>query len=167
MQAGLRMTNEKSKSAEMVAQKLVKIREFKPTDMRAVLDIEYKSFPDPYPPSLLGSLYEAHPDGFLVAELNGEVVGYVIGALRWGRTGHIMAIAVDPLYRRRGIGRLMMEEIIRRLRVRGAREIGLEVRKGNLTAQRFYAKLGFEKRGEVPYYYGDGETAVLMSLKCG
>lgn len=149
----------------MVAQRLVRIRDLKPQDMQAILGIEYKCFPDPYPLSLLNRLHGMHPDGFLVAEADGRVVGYVIGVIRWGETGHILAIAVDPPYQRQRIGSALMAGILDRLRVKGARIIRLEVRKSNRTAQQFYLKLGFRLREEIPYYYEDGETAVAMEYK--
>ena len=146
----------------MVAQKLIRIREVKPGDMQAVLEIEYRCFPDPYPLSLLDQLYRSYPNGFIVVELNGEVVGYAIGTMRWGGVGHVLAIAVDPPYRRRGIGSMLMENLLGRLRAGGAKKIRLEVRKSNLDAKQFYLALGFREEGEIPYYYENGETAVLM-----
>lgn len=148
----------------MVAQQFIKIRDIKREDMRAILDIEYRSFKDPYPLSLLNRLHEMHPDGFLAAEFQGRVVGYVIGVVRWGFTGHILAIAVDPPYRRQGIGTALVTNILGRLRTRGAKHVRLEVRKSNLSARQFYMKLGFVEREEIPFYYEDGETAVVMSM---
>jgi ribosomal-protein-alanine N-acetyltransferase len=146
----------------MVTQRLAHIRDATHRDLQKVLSIEYKCFKDPYPLSLLNRLLVMHPDGFLVAVTDGRVVGYVIGVVRWGATGHILAIGVDPLYRRQGIGSALMELIIDRLRAKGAKVVRLEVRKSNLEAQQFYLKLGFTKREEIPYYYEDGETAVAM-----
>lgn len=149
----------------MVIQQAVRIRDLKPGDMGEILEIEYRCFPDPYPLSLLNHLYETHPDGFLVAELDGKVVGYVIGVMRWGSNGHIIAIAVDPPYRRRRIGAELMGKIMQRLRSKGARVVRLEVRKGNLPAQRFYSSLGFRSGEEIPFYYEDGETAIVMTYE--
>jgi ribosomal-protein-alanine N-acetyltransferase len=146
----------------MVAQRLVTIRDATQRDMQAVLGIEYKCFKDPYPLTLLNRLRVMHPGGFLVAVADGKVVGYVIGVIRWGTTGHILAIGIDPSYRRQQIGSALMERAINRLRARGAKTIRLEVRKSNLGAQQFYLKLGFREMGEIPYYYEDGETAVAM-----
>jgi ribosomal-protein-alanine N-acetyltransferase len=149
----------------MVAQRLVRIRDVTPKDMQAILSIEYKCFKDPYPLSLLNRLHAMHPDGFLVAEADGKLVGYVIGVIRWGTTGHILAIGIDPLYRRQEIGSALMEHIISRLRARGAKLVRLEVRKSNREAQQFYLKLGFGEREELPYYYEDGEAAVAMDYE--
>lgn len=149
----------------MVAQRTIRIRDLNPTDMQAILSIEYKCFKDPYPLSLLKHLYAMHPDGFLLAEADGKVVGYVIGVIRWEMTGHILAIGVDPPYQKQSIGSTLMKQIIGRLHEKGVKLVRLEVRKSNVGAQRFYLKLGFRQRGEIPYYYEDGETAVVMDYK--
>ena len=149
----------------MAVQRLVRIRDVKSKDMQAILTIEYKCFKDPYPLSLLNRLHAMHPDGFLVAEAEGKIVGYVIGVLRWGATGHILAIATDPAYQRQAIASALMEHIINRLRANGAKLVRLEVRRSNTGAQQFYLKLGFRQQGEVPYYYEDGEAAVTMDYK--
>lgn len=149
----------------MAVQRLVRIRDVKTKDMQAILAIEYMCFKDPYPLSLLNRLHAMHPDGFLVAEAEGRIVGYVIGVLRWGATGHILAIATDPPYQRQGIASALMEHIINRLRAKGSKLVRLEVRKSNAGAQQFYLKLGFRQQGEVPYYYEDGEPAVTMDYK--
>jgi len=148
----------------MVTQQLIKIRDLKRGDMEVILDIEYRAFKDPYPLSLLNRLKEMHPDGFLVAEIQGRIVGYVIGVIRWGLTGHILAIAVDPPYRMRAVGTALMANILDRLRMKGAKQVRLEARKSNMAARRFYLKMGFVEREEVPYYYEDGETAVVMTI---
>jgi ribosomal-protein-alanine N-acetyltransferase len=99
----------------------------------------------------------------LVAELGGKVVGYVIGVIRWGTEGHVLAVAVDPFYRRKGIGSALMLNVMDRLRQRGAKHVKLEVRKSNRVGQQFYQRLGFKRRDEIPFYYEDGETAVIMT----
>lgn len=148
----------------MVAQRVVRIREAGPEDLQTVLAIEYKCFPDPYPLNLLKRLHLMHPDGFLVADADEAVVGYVIGVLRWGETGHVLAIAVPPNYQRQRLGTMLLKNIIKRLRDKGARTVRLEVRKSNLAAQQFYKKLGFTEREQLLYYYEDGESAIAMEM---
>ncbi len=148
-----------------MASDMIKVRGFKPGDMDAILDIEDRCFPDPYPLSLLNRLYANNPYSFLVAELDGRVVGYVIGVLRWGATGHIMAIGVYPKYRRQGVGTALIVHMLDVLRMKGARNVRLEARKSNIIAQQFYQKLGFGLGEEIPYYYEDGESAVMMALE--
>lgn len=148
----------------MVAQRLVHIRDATSDDLQAILCIEYKCFKDPYPLGLLNRLRVMHPDGFLVAETDGKVVGYVIGVIRWGATGHVLAIGIDPLFRRQRVGTTLMKHVMDRLMAKGARLIRLESRKSNIEAQQFYYKLDFKRMEEIPYYYEDGETAVVMEL---
>jgi len=146
----------------MAAGDMIKIRGARPDEMPIIIDIENRCFPDPYPLSLLQRLYATNPYGFLVAELGGKIVGYLIGAVRWGASGHIMAVAVYPEYRHRGIGTALMVHALDTLRMRGAKHVRLEVRKSNVVAQQFYQKLGFTLGEEIPYYYEDGEIAVTM-----
>jgi ribosomal-protein-alanine N-acetyltransferase len=146
-----------------MAGNIIRVRGAKPYDMNTVLDIEKFCFPDPYPMSLLSRLYFTNPEGFIVAEVDEKVVGYLIGTLRWGASGHIMAIGVYPEYRKRGVGTALMVQILDILRMRGARSARLEVRKSNDAAQLFYQKLGFRLGEETPHYYEDGEAAIVMS----
>ena len=148
----------------MVAQRVVRSREASPEDLQAVLAIEYKCFPDPYPFNLLKRLHLMHPDGFLVADAEGVVVGYVIGVLRWGETGHVLAIGVLPNYQRQRLGTMLLKNIVNHLRSKGARTVRLEVRKSNIAAQQFYKRMGFIEREQILYYYEDGETAIAMEL---
>jgi len=148
----------------MVAQQLISIRELRAEDLKAVLSIQYKCFKDPYPIGLLKRLHVMHPDGFLVADVGGIVVGYLIGVVRWGNIGHILAIGVDPAFRRQRIGTMLINSIITIFREKGVKTVRLEARKSNVGAQLFYKKLGFLERGEMPYYYEDGEPAIAMEF---
>ncbi|KXB09638.1 hypothetical protein AKJ35_00515 [candidate division MSBL1 archaeon SCGC-AAA833F18] len=140
----------------------MRVRDFKPEDMERVLEIEHESFKDPYPRSLLEHIHNLHPDGFMIAEINDEIVGYIIGVMRWGGTGHVLAVAVSPPYRRRGVGKSLMVNMMDRLQRKGASRIRIEVRASNTVAQSFYQKLNFRQRRIVPSYYSDGEAAILM-----
>ncbi|MCQ8897917.1 MAG: ribosomal protein S18-alanine N-acetyltransferase [Hadesarchaea archaeon] len=131
-------------------------------DLREVMEIGYKCFPDPYPLTLLEQLYKSDPSGFLGVRMNGKLVGYLICTMRWGGVGHILSIAVDPQYRRRGVGRALILKALERLRKEGATCVRLEARKSNLGARAFYSTLGFKEERELPHYYEDGEAAVLM-----
>ncbi|MDI6655777.1 MAG: ribosomal protein S18-alanine N-acetyltransferase [Candidatus Hydrothermarchaeota archaeon] len=140
---------------------MIIIRKFRPSDLGRVHEIECRSFKDPYHTLFLLNLYETYPDTFFVAEENGAVVGYVISRMV-NRSGHVLAIAVDPRHRNRGLGRALMNAVTERLREFGMKDIYLEVRISNTAAINFYKKLGFEVRGIVRSYYSDGEDAVIL-----
>lgn len=76
---------------------------------------------------------------------------------------HITTIAVDPSVRGRGIGELLLNALIDDAYELQARQLTLEVRVSNLTAQRLYLKYGFQPAGTRPRYYTDnGEDALIM-----
>lgn len=146
----------------MVAQSLIRIRELDAEDLQSVYRIARDSFKNPYPIKLFKHIYETHPEGFFVAEIGGDVVGYLIGFVRWENVGHVMAIAVDESHRREGVGSALMINALDRMRNNGAAKVKLEVRVSNEAAKNFYDKIGFEVRDVVPDYYSDGEAAISM-----
>ncbi len=97
-----------------------------------------------------------------MAEFAGKIVGYVIGTVRFPNMGHVLNIAVDPQFRRRGVGTALMKKLMEYFRGRGVSLVRLEARESNRSAHKFYLSLGFEMIGKVPLYYSDGETAFLF-----
>ena len=80
----------------------------------------------------------------------------------------ILTIAVDPRHRRKGCGRMLMDDVIRRLYRERIAALFLEVDRGNRAAVALYRQLGFQTVGERRQYYahaaeGDG-TAHVMRL---
>ena len=140
---------------------ITKIRDFEMKDFRRVLEIEKESF-------LVGDsllymeLYERYPEGFLIAEKVGVVIGFVVVVLTVEDGGRIFSIAVDPKYRERGIGRVLLKAALSNLRKRNIEYVKLEVRESNYIAQNLYRSMGFVEIGFVPAYYRDGEGAILM-----
>ncbi|MCZ7369834.1 MAG: ribosomal protein S18-alanine N-acetyltransferase [Candidatus Methanoperedens sp.] len=145
---------------------LIIIRKFQPQDFPGVIDIEKRVFNE-HDPFFYMQFYETCSEGFIVAEINGIVVGFVVGFMTSQGTGRIFSLAIDPKYQNRKIGSLLLNEIIDVIRKFGAMEIILEVRANNIKARRFYEKHGFFQTGIAEKYYNDGESAFLMKLKLG
>lgn len=143
---------------------MIIIRKFEPEDFPCVIDIERQVFNE-HDPYFYMQFYETCSDGFIVAEMNGLVIGYVVGFLAKEGTGRIFSLAVHPAYQGRGAGSALLKELIGIFRSFGAVEIILEVRSGNIRARKFYEKHGFYKIGIMEKYYNDGENACLMRLK--
>jgi len=109
--------------------------------------------------------YETCSEGFIVAEINGIVIGYIVGFQAEEGMGRIFSFAVHPAYQARGVGSALLKEIIDIFSRSGVSAIILEVRAGNIRARRFYEKHGLHQTGIAKQYYNDGEDAYLMRLK--
>ena len=138
------------------------IREFKRRDVKRVLEIEKASFSDPYPENILVDIYNLGA-GFLVAQEDNRVVGYIIFWIKYEDEGHIISIAVDKSYRRRDVGSKLVETSLDVFNKFNVKEIKLEVRVGNKGARKFYIKMGFIEEKIDENYYEDLEDAVIMS----
>jgi len=137
------------------------IREFKRPDLKRVLEIELTSFDDPYPAHVLVDIYNLGA-GFLVAQQDNIVVGYIIFWIRFEDEGHIISLAVDKKYHRKKTGTRLVETALEIFKKYNVNRIRLEVRKGNRKARKFYQKLGFVEKTPLVDYYEDGEDAVIM-----
>ncbi len=111
-----------------------------------------------------------------VAEKNGEVIGFTVGRLVPGFDAkrpydiEIDNIGVDPRFQRKGVGAGLIRYFLASISdASNAPDVGnmwLEVRSSNVTAIRFYEKLGFREIHQRPNYYrGPVENAIVMKLK--
>jgi ribosomal-protein-alanine N-acetyltransferase len=143
---------------------LLRIVKFQWRHIRGVCDIEYRSFSNPFPEEYLIELSRMFPETFLVAELDGQTVGYLVASVS-GRRAHIISLAVDENFRRRRVGSILLQTLIDNLKAGGVGEILLEVRVDNIAARRLYEKFGFEATGNLRGYYEDGGDAALYRLR--
>ncbi|RLE67442.1 MAG: hypothetical protein DRJ43_07425 [Thermoprotei archaeon] len=74
----------------------------------------------------------------------------------------MISIAVHPEWRRRGVGKRLMLQLLEKMRRMGVRWVRLEVRVSNEAAINLYRRLGFSIEGVLKGYYRDGEDAYLM-----
>jgi len=137
-----------------------------PEDLPEVLEIERRSFPQPWTPGLfLHELKVPFSRTTLIRASNGTrtTLAYVC---RWlvGDEAHILNLAVHPDHRGRGLGRRLVELVVQEAQAAGARLVTLEVRRENAPARSLYRKLGFVDTGQRRNYYGRGEDAIIMSL---
>ena len=93
---------------------------------------------------------ERDPDLFLVAEIEKQIVGSVLGGFD-GRRGMIYHMAVLMEYRRQGIALRLMEELERRLREKGCIRYYLLVTEDNQEAIQFYRAHGWERMDLFAY----------------
>jgi ribosomal-protein-alanine N-acetyltransferase len=132
-------------------------------DLDAVGSLELINFATPWTRS---SFYEElhNPRSILkVAESNKNVIGYICVS-HIHDEGHILKLAVDVLYRRRGVASTLVKDSLMRLRELGCMNVYLEVRTSNRAAVEMYNKLKFEHIGRRrEYYHGPREDAIQMA----
>ena len=139
------------------------IRKFVPTDLKRVFEIENMSFSQSYGINMFQQLYEMGI-GFLVAEDEGYVIGYVMFWIKYENQGHIISIAVDKNYRRLGAGTQLLVKAIAILSLLDIETIYLEVNENNVGAVEFYKNFSFKIDRVVPGYYENGDGAIVMYL---
>ena len=141
----------------------MKVRKFVPNDIKRVFFFFFMSFDQSYGINMFQQLYDMGI-GFLVAEKDNYVIGYVMFWIKYENQGHIISIAVDKNYRRLGAGTELLVRAISILSMLKIDAIYLEVRQSNDGAVRFYEKFNFIKDRVVPGYYEDGDAAIIMYL---
>ena len=151
------------------------IRRAEPGDLIPVMEINLKTLPEHYSDYFYESLLAEIPEAFIVAEADSKIAGYIMCKTEYGfsnfkklgfvKKGHVVSIAVLDEFRKKGIGRALVEESINGVRIRKCDEFYLEVRCSNNEAVRLYEKLGFVIRQQLNTYYRDGEDAYLMAIE--
>ena len=105
----------------------------------------------------------SHPLSVSVIEWrDGKVVAFAVGRVI-SDEAEVMKIATLETYRRQGIGRMMMTELLNKMRDRGALTCYLEAASKNAAAIALYKSIGFEEISVRKLYYGD-DDAIAMRL---
>jgi len=121
------------------------VRPFHPADAEAVVALwERCELTRPWndPHKDIQRKLTVRADLFLVGEVGGAIIGTVMAGYE-GHRGWINYLGVDPAFRRRGLGRVLMQEAERHLREAGCPKINLQVRSANTDAIKFYRSIGF------------------------
>jgi len=93
----------------------------------------------------------------LVARVNNEIAGFVIGMIYVERNtlhGHILTIDVEQRFQRQGIGTLLLKKIEDTFKQKKTKFLHLEVREDNEAAIGLYTKMGYVTIGKLDNYYG-------------
>jgi ribosomal-protein-alanine N-acetyltransferase len=147
-----------------------RVRPMMVQDLEPVQAIDRLSFSLPWPESAFS--YELtksdHSHSYVVEEDPGAGTPQVVAmAVVWVIVdeAHIATIAVHPDWRGRGLGKLLLRQILADAQDSGLKTVLLEVRSGNQAAQGLYHQFGFRVVGRRPRYYQDNhEDALLMTL---
>jgi ribosomal protein S18 acetylase RimI-like enzyme len=163
------------------------VTRFAPSDWRSYRDLRLRALADS--PDAFASTLDAErtrPDAEwarrlelaaagstdlpLVARVGGPPAG-----LAWGRldahlpgVAHLYQVWVAPEFRGRGVGRMLLDAVIQWARAAGARELVLDVTRGDTPATRLYLRAGFRPAGEPePLREGSALEVQPMRLTLG
>jgi ribosomal protein S18 acetylase RimI-like enzyme len=97
---------------------------------------------------------DAQPEGILVAEENGRIVGYITSRLDPAtKVGWIPNMAVEPDYQGRGVGRQLIEAALDLFRRHGMKYAKIETLDQNPVGQHLYPSCGFKEVARQVHYF--------------
>src|SRR5271154_4297382 len=132
----------------------IDIRPLGLSDLNSIDRIEQRAYRTPWSRSMFASELAKASSISLGAFEGGELVGYVVNS-RYVDAWHVMNVAVDPDYQRRGIATRLLEHLFELTRDDQRRGYTLEVRVSNQEAIGLYESLGFVRQGLRRGYYTD------------
>ena len=139
---------------------MIQLRAMERGDIERLAEIEKLCFKKPWSRDSFERELKNAIAYYVIALEDGVIAGYA-GIWMIFEEGSINNIAVIPEARRRGIGKMLLENVMDKARREGVTEFMLEVRPSNEAARALYAQYGFCEYGKRKKYYGD-EDAILM-----
>ena len=105
------------------------------------MEINLRTLPEHYSDYFYESLLEELPEAFIVAEISGKIIGYIMCKTEYGfsnfkklgfvKKGHVVSVSVVEEYRGKGFGSALVDESIKGVKIRQCNELYLEVRCSN------------------------------------
>ena len=134
-------------------------------DLDAIMEIEPKIYPHPW---TRGNFSDSLNSGYSawVLLLNERIIGYALLMMVLDEA-HLLNLSIASAYQKQGLGRLLLEHMLKIAQNHHATNMFLEVRPSNISAIALYENIGFNemaiRRGYYPSATGR-EDAVLMGL---
>ncbi len=145
----------------------IELRSLTLADLAAIERIERRAYPTPWSRSMFAGEIAKQSSicvGAVDHDDEGRLVGYMIIS-RYADAWHVMNIAVDDDYRRRGIATKLLTRLFEVTESDDRRGYTLEVRVSNGDAIKLYEGLGFVARGIRRGYYTDNREDALIMWK--
>ena len=135
----------------------------KEKDLNVIMYLENTCFVSPW--ALKDLKYELNDNPvsnlWVIESETTGIVGFVDYWITFD-SATICQICVNPLFRRKGLGSMMIDELVSDCKANRVRNITLEVRENNDAAIKLYEKNGFKKSLVKEAYYTNGDNAVYM-----
>ena len=142
------------------------LRPMREADLDEVMRIELRAYPFPWTPGIFRDCLRAgYP--MWVQERGGAILGYGVLSIA-ADEAHVLNLCTAPECEGQGLGRRMLQALLRIARGGGAQRVFLEVRPSNPRAFDLYERNGFNEIGRRPRYYPahDGrEDAIVMAME--
>lgn len=143
---------------------MIKIETMTDAHVEQVAALEKLCFCDPWSKNSIRTEL-SNPLSLWLVALDGERVAGYIGSQSVQGESDMMNVAVDPAYRRQGIGEQLVTQLAVQLKELGNESLTLEVRISNEGAIALYGKLAFQQVGRRPNYYRNPKEDALILRK--
>jgi|SRR5271157_294166 len=147
---------------------MLRVRDASIADLDRLCEIERGCFAEEaFTKRQISQLLTDYNSISLTAIENGDIIGFIIGMIYpEGKTvtGHILTIDVSPDHRRKGIGRMLLQEIEGIFAQKSVQACLLEARENNVAALNLYRKLGYTEIGRLENYYGNAHGICLRKI---
>lgn len=140
----------------------MQLRNYRSTDLNGVYELARRSLRENYNPSIFIELPPYWPQGLIILEEMDRIVGFIFGVLISPIEARVLMLAISPERRNQGLGTLLCQQFFNECGNRGLRVISLEVRVSNISAMKFYQRLGFDITNRMTNYYSDGEDGLQL-----
>ena len=139
----------------------VKIEPMKLNDLEKIKDILTSEFDDFWNYNIIQDEIQNENSKYLVAKLNDEIIGFA-GLKIIVDEADIMNIVVKKIYRNKGIGSLVLEDLISLCEKLNLKSVSLEVNESNFLAIHLYEKFDFKIIGNRKKYYKDSDAILML-----
>jgi ribosomal-protein-alanine N-acetyltransferase len=134
--------------------------------LQEILEIERRAYPFPWTEGIFRDCLKTGYSAWCVCDPSGNILAYALMSMAVGEA-HILNLCVAPEGQRGGLGRFLLDHLMRVARSANMTLILLEVRRSNTAARRLYEGAGFSTFGVRKGYYPDTEgreDALVLGL---
>ncbi len=143
------------------------LRPMREADVDAVMAVESRAYPFPWTHGIFRDCLRAGYPMWL-QEQDGQLLGYGVLSIA-ADEAHLLNLCTAPGHEGRGLGRRMLQAMLRMARGHRAQRVFLEVRPSNPRAIALYERSGFNEIGRRPRYYpaanNGREDAIVMAME--
>jgi len=133
-------------------------------DLELILAIENRAYTFPWTKQKLTDSFNNSNISIQLILVNEKITGYLI-TLHSIDFIDILNICIDPKFQQQGLGRRLLDDLLKRIQKTEVKSVFLEVRFSNVSAIDFYKNYGFELLDTRKKYYSNLEDAKILRLQ--